>query len=293
VKKKQVTMFCGMFFVLLLLFSGFSESLSSLKNMSNIKGDSDAKYWAIIAGYGANAHQIPCVNREISKIVQLLNRYNWNKDQILVLQNEYTKKDDVMGMFDWLISEGVDEDDVVLIFFSFHGSHKQDTIPLDEPNQMDGFLVTFDFEFETLENGILDDEFGAALDRIPSENIVVIVESCHAGEMIDGSEDLCGDGRVVLTSCTEEELSFFLYRRVIGLFPYYILKGMSGFADRNHNGWISAEELYQYAEMRTLVQSYVCSFLMNSLPYCQHPQFFDGWPQEHNNTSELEFIKLR
>jgi uncharacterized caspase-like protein len=196
-------------------------------------------------------------------------------------------------MFDWLIEKGVDEDDVVLIFFSFHGSHKKDTIPFDEPNNMDGFLVTFDFEHEILENGILDDEFGLALDNIPSRNVVVIVESCHAGEMIDGSEDLCGDGRVVLTSCNEEELSFFLYRRVIGLFPYYIFKGMSGFADRNHNGWISAEELYQYAYVRTLVQSYVCSFLMHSLPYCQHPQMFDGWPQEQNNSSELDFIKLR
>ena len=180
-----------------------------------------------------------------------------------------------------------------MIFFSFHGSHKPDTIPYDEPNQLDGFLVTFDFEYEILENGILDDEFGAALDRILSKNVVVIVESCHAGEMIDGTEDLCGDGRVVLTSSTEEELSFFLYRRVIGLFPYYIIKGMNGFADKNHNGWISAEELYQYAQMRTLVQSYVCSFLMHSLPYCQHPQMFDGWPQEQNNSSELDFIKLR
>ena len=282
-----------MFFILLFLFSGFSQSLSTLKTMTNKKGDGDTKYWAIIAGYGANTHQIPCVNKEIKKIDALLKRYNWNENQILVLQNEFTKKDDVMGMFDWLITKGVDEDDVVLIFFSFHGSHKQDTIPLDEPNQMDGFLVTFDFEFETLENGVLDDEFGAALDRILSENMVVIVESCHSGEMIDGSEDLCGDGRVVLTSCTEEELSFFLYRRVIGLFPYYMLKGMSGFADKNHNGWISAEELYQYTEIRTHVQSYVCSFLMHSLPYCQHPQLFDGWPQEYNNSSELEFIKLR
>lgn len=285
-------MFCCMFLVLLLLFSGFSQSLSSLKTIT-YQGDGDTKYWAIIAGYGGNPHQIPCVNKEIKKIVPLLKRYNWNEDQIFVLQNEFTKKDAVMGMFDWLITEGVDEDDVVLIFFSFHGSHKQDTVPLDEPNQMDGFLVTFDFEYEILENGILDDEFGAALDTIPSKNVVVIVESCHAGEMIDGSEDLCGDGRVILTSCTEEELSFFLYRRVIGLFPYYIIKGMTGFADRNLNGWISAEELYQYAEMRTIYQSYICSFLMHSLPHYQHPQLFDGWPQEQNSSSELEFIKLR
>jgi hypothetical protein len=282
-----------MFLVLLLLFSGFSQSLSSLKNMTYKQGDGEIKYWAIIAGYGGNPHQIPCVNREIKKIVQLLKRYNWNDDQIFVLQNEFTKKDAVMGMFDWLVTEGVDEDDVVLIFFSFHGSHKQDTFPFDEPNQMDGFLVTFDFEFEILENGILDDEFGAALDTIPSKNVIVIVESCHAGEMIDGSEDLCGDGRVILTSCTEEELSFFLYRRVIGLFPYYIIKGMSGFADRNLNGCISAEELYQYAQMRTIFQSYICSSLMHSLPYYQHPLLFDGWPEEQNNSGELEFIKLR
>jgi hypothetical protein len=282
-----------MFLLLLFLFSVFPQPLSSFKNITYKNSDGDTKYWAIIAGYGANPHQIPCVNREIKKIVPMLKRYNWNEEQMIVLQNEYARKEALMDTFDWLITEGVDEDDVVLIFFSFHGSHKSDTIPFDEPNNMDGFLVTFDFEYEILENGILDDEFGAALDKIPSKNVVVIVESCHAGEMIDGSEDLCGDGRVILTSCTEEELSFFLYRRVIGLFPYYIFKGMSGFADRNHNGWISAEELFQYAEMRTIIQSYICSFLMHSLPYYQHPQMYDGWPEDQNNSSELEFIKYR
>ena len=65
-KKKHLTMFCFMFLVLFLLFSGFSQSLSSLKTIT-YQGDGDTKYWAIIAGYGGNPHQIPCVNKEITK----------------------------------------------------------------------------------------------------------------------------------------------------------------------------------------------------------------------------------
>jgi hypothetical protein len=109
--------------------------------------------------------------------------------------------------------------------------------------------------------------------------------------MIDGAQDLCGDGRVILTSSTEEELSYFLYPRLSGMFSYYIIKGLDGRADKNHDRWVSAEELYEFAEPRTINRSYISSIFLGIEPDSQYPQIYDGWPSEDENESELLLIK--
>lgn len=292
-KKEKMNILIVNTVVFVFIFSCFSPAFALKDNTLVTQGDGDIQSWAIIAGWGANPHQIVCVDHEIRMLLRILHRYGWNDTHIHVLQNEEAKKKAVLSSFEWLQDMNVDEDDIVFVFLSFHGSHKVDTEPYDEPDQMDGFLVTFDFEFEIEQNGILDDELGDALDSIVSQNVVVIVESCHSGEMIDGYADLCGDGRVILTGSTADELSFFLYRRMIGLFPFYIVQGLYGQADNNRNGWISAEELFQYAEKRTIYQSYICAFLLGIPLDGQHPQIDDGWPstQQHND-GELEFIQI-
>ena len=273
--------------------SYYHPSVESLPHCdASLHDDGDVNYWAVIAGWGGNPHQVICVDREIRMLTRALRTHGWNDNHVYVLQNENAKKDAVIASFVWLNDMGVDEDDVVFVFLSFHGSHKEDQPPFDEPNHMDGFLIPFDFEFEIEENGILDDELGAALDTVKSKNIVAVVESCHSGEMIDGTEDLCGDGRVVLTSCTEDELSYYLYRRLSGLFPFYVIKGLNGQADINHNGWVSAEEVFQFAEQRTIYQSYISSILLGIKPDSQYPQFYDGWPTEEKNEPELQLIQL-
>ena len=97
---------------------------------------------------------------------------------------------------------------------------------------------------------------------------------------------------MVLTSCTEDELSYYLYRRLSGLFPFYVIKGLNGPADKNHDRWVSAEEVFQFAEQRTIYQSYICSILVGMEPDSQYPQIYDGWPIEEENASELQLIQL-
>lgn len=259
----------------------------------SLQNDDDINYWTIIAGWGANPHQAICVDREIKLLTRVLHLHGWEDNHIKILQNENAKKDEVLESFVWLNDMGADENDVVFIFLSFHGFHKEDQPPFDEPNNMDGFLVPFDFEFEILENGIIDDELGDSLDTLKSKNIVAVIESCHSGEMIDGAQDLCGDGRVILTSCSEEELSYFLYPRLSGLFSYYIIKGLNGQADKNQDGWVSAEELFMFAEQRTIYRSYISSIFLGIEPDSQYPQIYDGWPLEDQNESELLLIQRK
>ena len=86
-----------------------------------------------------------------------------------------------------------------------------------------------------------------------SKNIFIVIDSCHAGEFIDGSSDLCKSGRVVLTGCDVEELGGPLLARMRWLFPYYFTKGLNGPADKNNDNFVSAEETFSYAKLPVMI----------------------------------------
>ena len=80
------------------------------------------------------------------------------------------------------------------------------------------------------------------------------------------------------------------------MFPYYLIKGLSGKADINKDDWVSAEEAFNYAERPTIVHSALKSFLYLLHPFArlgpQHPQLYDAWPNAINNQDELRIIPL-
>ena len=70
---------------------------------------------------------------------------------------------------------------------------------------------------------------------------------------------------------------------------------MKGRADKNCDGFVTAEETYRYAELRTIVRSTIYGillFILHKALFIQHPQIYDGWPNEENNKEELKLISL-
>ena len=68
------------------------------------------------------------------------------------------------------------------------------------------------------------------------------------------------------------------------------MKGLKGRADKNYDGFITAEEAFEYAEIRTRLRSTAYGFLLfifHKHIKNQHPQIYDGWPYEENNEEEL------
>ena len=74
--------------------------------------------------------------------------------------------------------------------------------------------------------------------------------------------ELEGLNRIVLTSVREEDLSYGSY------FSHFLIEGMKGYADRNHDGTCSAEEIFQYAQP-----------IVGNL-YGLRSQIFDAYPGE-------------
>jgi len=258
-----------------------------------LDGGNDTQYWAVIIATGSETRDATDVNDLRTTLIG----HGWKEGNIkLLIEEEATKEEILTTPFEWLNESGADADDVILFFFSMHGEQMEDQQPLDEPDGMDEYLIPYDYDRESGNNSMVDDELSVAFDGLRSRNIVIIFETCHSGGMVDGTEDLGKGGRVVLMSCAADESSGPLFIKKRWLFPYYLIKGMKGDADANGDGWVSAEESFYYAEIPTILRSSLLSLIFLLHPFVrlrpQHPQIYDGWPSQENSGAQLKLVNL-
>ena len=81
------------------------------------------------------------------------------------------------------LSGGVGPDDLVLLYYSGHGTRVPDKGNKDEADGLDEALVPFDAKpaGDDLENALADDEFGQLLGDVATSRLVLVVDSCHSG----------------------------------------------------------------------------------------------------------------
>ena len=235
--------------------------------------------------------------KDVNSLVTTLVSHGWKETNIAIFsEEEATKQMITTKPFDWLNSQDYQETDVILFYFSMHGGQTQDYSPYDEPDNKDEYLIHYDYNPDNESNLLLDDELSEKIKTVKSNSILLIFEACHSGGMIDGLHDLCQPGRIILTSCEADEYSWGLFIQKQWMFPYYLIKGLSGNADINGDGWVSAEEVFYYAKMPTIVHSTFKSFLYLLHPFVrlgpQHPQLYDAWPNTVNNQDDLKIIPL-
>ena len=258
----------------------------------SINHSDDVEYWAAIIVAGINPHQMIYCRRDAEYLYDVFVSHGWNPSHIQMLIEEEATKERILTTFSWL-RENVDDNDVIFISFGTHGYYLADQEPFDEPDCRDEFIQPFDYDWETDDNCILDDELAVELDSLPTNNIVVSIESCHSGGMIDGGSDLVGDGRVILMSCSVTETSYPLPLSRHWLYPYFVIKGLDGLADYNRNREVTAEEVFAYVEVMTPFRLAFSNLIARGSPREQHPQLFDGWPNQNNNSGELKIIDLK
>jgi hypothetical protein len=265
--------------------TGSSDTVSVLLECDEYP-DGQTDYWAVIVGvadYEGTAHDLEYTDDDAIDLYNtlLLSDDYWQADHIMLLLDSEADRAGILTAFDWLDSNE-DPDDVVLFFFSGHGTYDVD----DDGDELDGwdeFFCPYDF------NNIRDDELDAELDKLGSTSIAVIMDTCFAGgmtkdssvktlpkekvELIDGFvKDIGETGRVVLMACDDDEVSWETGVLENGVFSYYVIEGLEGCADAEGNGdsICSAEETFVYAEPRVVAWP----------PTTQHPQLYDEYPGE-------------
>lgn len=236
-------------------------------------------------------------------------------DVKILLDSWATKEAIRQAIIHWLDGQE-NKDTIVVIFFSGHGMYAPDDDG-DEADEYDEFIAPYDIDCDPCypavetpvwlpETAIRDDEFDEWLDELESNRIVVIVDSCFSGGMAAGAaasdrgllskadpgtdvadlragdgftQDVNSTGRVVLMASAEDQGSWEFNTLEHGVFTYYLIEALSSpSADANHNGWVSAEEAFNY------LVGPVDSYAQPRTDYHQNPQVSDGVAGEVNLT---------
>ena len=251
----------------------------SSREFKSLASQSSTEYWAVLIGVGKYANHPdedrPSMLQAVNDFYELLleSEY-WEESHIKILKAEECTAVNIINALRWL-DEMDDENDISLIYIATHGIQGPDIPPFDERDGKDEYLVTY-WGFEYPITCIWDDELNFFLSRLDSQGIAVIIDSCHSGGIGDCSSlnwneeflnNIKGEGRVILMSCAENELSYGSY------FSKYIIEGLQGYADLNADAQCSAEEAFEYAEPKILE-------LAEEWDVEWHPQIYDSYDGE-------------
>lgn len=170
-----------------LLMGVMAQAQSKLALVVGIGEYSKESGWSAIHG-----------DNDIPIVVEMLENNGFEKENIVVLENEKATKQAVIQAFDKLILKAK-EGDVVYIHFSGHGQQVTD-LDGDEPDGYDESWIPFDAcktysqDKYVGQNHIIDDELYLILTNIRAKvgergKIVVVSDACHSGSGSRGDED--------------------------------------------------------------------------------------------------------
>lgn len=141
---------------------------------------------ALVVGIGEYQHVSRLngpVNDAEDMAAFLTQHRGYDEGDIRILRDsEATRKNILAAVDEWLV-QGTRPGDEVFLYYSGHGFQQPD-VDGDEEDRLDETLVPVD-AFVTndgrVEGMITDDEIRALLDRIPAQDVQVVVDACHAG----------------------------------------------------------------------------------------------------------------
>lgn len=254
-------------------------------------------YRAVICGisdYDGDENDLNYCDDDAQELYDLLlSGSNWEASNMQLLLDSQATEANIQAA---IASMGAASQpgDVCLFFFSGHGGGDMPDTDGDEGG--DGFDEYF-CPYYIYDNEVTDDELSDWLDALPTDNIIVLMDTCFSGGHLkapagvtykgisrtgavvtDRSNGFMDDLRrrtkkdvddlispYISTACDEEELSGEYGELQNGLYAYYLLEALTN-ADANADGWFAGEEAFAYLD--PLVVAYDSS---------QHPQEYDGW----------------
>ncbi|MHC0063549.1 caspase, EACC1-associated type [Nostoc sp. UIC 10890] len=150
--------------------------------------------------------------------------------------------------------DGRQKDDLLVLFFSGHGIK-------DESGKL--YFASRNTHKTLIKSTTVPASFvHEVMSNSRSRREVVILDCCFSGAFAEGMSakdhgfvdirnQLGGEGRAVLTSSTSTQYSFEQQGADTSTYTRYIVEGLeTGAADRDEDGWISVDELHEYASKK-------------------------------------------
>ncbi|MCP4401649.1 MAG: caspase family protein, partial [bacterium] len=123
-----------------------------------------------------------CVNDAVLLANTLKTHYGFTTAGTRLLTNENATKAGIITRLNWLV-EGAGSGDVLVFTIASHGTWTVDRSGDEDPGSnlqgRDEMLVPYDYGKE---QGLVDDEIGAILDKVPAgARLYCIIDTCHSG----------------------------------------------------------------------------------------------------------------
>ena len=196
----------------------------------------------------------------INKILSDPKKVGLNPEKIKILLDENATLFNIKNAItDWLY-KNADKDSYVLIYFAGHGGLEEDKLGTEADNWAK-YLLPFDTVKDNLYASALSNrEFHDLLRSIKSRKLVIFMDSCYSGGVSGGkARDVDvkitddpykklaeGEGRLVIAASQPNQQSFENDGLGHGVFTYHLIEALSGAADFDQDGVVTAMEVYQY-----------------------------------------------
>ncbi|MCB9283399.1 MAG: caspase family protein [Lewinellaceae bacterium] len=206
------------------------------------------KVWAVVVGVSAYNHMptLRYTDDDAYRMYAFLKSPEGGAlpdEQIRILIDEDATKDEIKMAMESVFSKA-GKDDLVLLYFSGHGL-KGAFLPID---------------FDGYNNKLEHDEINAILANSPAKYKLLIADACHSGSLLamKGGEvkgilenyystlAQAEPGTALIMSSKSEETSLESSGLRQGVFSHFLIRGLKGEADADHNRVVTVQELFDY-----------------------------------------------
>jgi len=184
----------------------------------------------------------------------------FKETRVTSLVNEKATKSEVEKYLYYTLPKAGKEDTIIL-FFSGHGA-------FDPIRPTEFLFLPHDAETEYLSTSGVKMSGLDFLKGVSAERVLVVSDACYAGgfsemkpKSIAPAADLFlqefrnSSGRAIITSSEEGQISWEAPQLKNSVFTHFLLEGLKGKADKDHDGVITLDEAYQYVYSRTKNQT--------------------------------------
>ena len=225
---------------------------------SKVKGYERKEDFAIVIGISDYREKVIPAVKYAKRDAEIMAGYLQNvggipKTNIKVLTDEGATKSDIEAhMEDWL-QRRVSERSTVFVYYAGHGA--------PDTQSREAYILPYEGHPDFPSKLYPLKKMYESLNKLPARNMVVMLDSCFSGSggrsvakaggrdlvIVSIEDPILARGKImVLAAATGTQISSDYDKAQHGLFTYYLLKGMSGEADRDTNGTIEIGEMYDY-----------------------------------------------
>ncbi|MGB5025770.1 MAG: hypothetical protein WBO44_10490 [Saprospiraceae bacterium] len=258
---------CTKILMIILYVIGFVFTCLSQKGVSPLSPASQApatgNTFAVIVGisdyHDVNMPDLNYADKDAMAFAEWLQSKageNLDEDHLMLLTNEKATRAQFDAALTWLL-DNCKEGDKAYIYFSGHGDVESRTI-----GNL-GFLLCYDSPPTNYASGAFHLYYlQSVIATLTSKKVktLVIADACHAGKLAGSSfggpqataaelaKQLGNEIKILSCQANETSIEGKQWGGGRGVFSYYLINGLYGFADANEDGWLKLMELSRFVQ---------------------------------------------